>query len=205
MKQQLIVIHGGDTFDSYEEYLESLKSFELDFERSKVKKWKKTLSEKLGNDFDVISPEMPNELNAKYLEWRIWFEKYIPHLNDGVILLGHSLGAIFIAKFLSENVLLKKIHATLLVAPPFDDIGHDYSLSDFTLPEDMSKFEQQAGKITIYHSKDDSVVPYADAKKYKKKIPSIELKTFSDQGHFSQEKFPEIIKDIQALFTAVTS
>lgn len=196
MKQQLIVIHGGDTFDTYDEYLESLKTSELDFERSKNKKWKKTLGDKLGNDFDVISPEMPNGLNAKYLEWRIWFEKYIPHLNDDVVLLGHSLGAIFIAKFLSENIFPKKIRATLLVAPPFDDKNHGYSLSDFVLPEDMSKFEQQAGKITIYHSKDDPVVPYTDAEKYKKKIPSIELKTFSDQGHFSQEQFPEIVDDI---------
>lgn len=199
MNHQLIVIHGGDTFDSYEEYIKSLKSFELDFERSKVKKWKKSLSEKLGNDFDVISPEMPNGLNAKYLEWKIWFEKYIPHIKDDVILLGHSLGAIFIAKFLSENLLPKKILATLLVAPPFDDKDCDYSLSDFALPDDMSKFEQQAGKITIYHSTDDPVVPYADAEKYKKKIQSIELKTFSDRGHFSQEVFPEIVDDILTL------
>lgn len=199
MKQQLIVIHGGDTFDTYDEYLKFLKSIELDFEGTKIKKWKKTLSEKLGNDFDVISPEMPNGLNAKYLEWKIWFEKYIPHLNDEIILVGHSLGGIFVAKFLSENVFPKRIRATFLVAAPFDDKDCDYSLSDFALPDDMSKFEQQAGKITIYHSKDDPVVPYIDAEKYKKKIPSIELKTFSDQGHFSQKEFPEIVNDILSI------
>ncbi len=199
MKQQLIVIHGGETFDTYDEYLKFLKSTEVDFDGEKIKKWKKTLGEKLGDNFDVISPQMPNGLNAKYLEWKIWFEKYIPYLNDGMILLGHSLGAIFIAKFLSENILPKKILATLLVAPPFDDKDYNYSLADFALPEDMTKFEQQAGKITIYHSKDDPVVPYADAEKYKNKIPSIELITFSDRGHFSQEVFPEIVDDIITL------
>ena len=43
--------------------------------------------------------------NARYEEWKIWFERMIPFLNDNVILVGHSLGGIFFVKYLSENLL----------------------------------------------------------------------------------------------------
>ncbi|MDD4830994.1 MAG: hypothetical protein PHR31_02545, partial [Candidatus Pacebacteria bacterium] len=99
MKKQIVAIHGGETFDTYEEYLSFLKNLEIDFERikSKEKSWKKNLGKKLGNDFEVILPEMPNALNAKYIEWEIMFGKLIPFLEEEIILIGHSLGGIFLA------------------------------------------------------------------------------------------------------------
>lgn len=61
MKTQVIVIHGGDTFETYEEYLTSLKEFEVDLNYFKKSGWKNFLQEKLGNDFEVIAPKMPND------------------------------------------------------------------------------------------------------------------------------------------------
>lgn len=31
MKKQIVIIHGGDTFDTYEEYFEFLKNRQIDF------------------------------------------------------------------------------------------------------------------------------------------------------------------------------
>src|SRR3989344_3659970 len=105
MKTQIVVIHGGDTFDTYEQYLSFLKNYKIDFERFRENKkdWKATLAEKLGENYEVISHSMPNKRNAKYIEWKIWFEKFIPFLNPEVILVGHSLGGAFLAKYFSEN------------------------------------------------------------------------------------------------------
>ena len=64
---------------------------------------------------------MPLQDNAKYEEWKILFERYIPHLKDNVILMGNSLGGIFLAKYLSENKFPKKILSTYLTCPPFDN------------------------------------------------------------------------------------
>ncbi len=201
MKKQIIVIHGGDTFDSYEEYLKFLKDFQIDFEEYRIGKigWKKTLRERLGDDFEVIAPDMPNKINAKYSEWKIWFEKFIPHFNQGVILVGHSLGGTFLAKYLSENNFPKKILATFLIAPAYDDEHSDYSMADFILPESLSRFERQGGKIFIYGSEDDPVVQSIDFEKYENKLKGAIMKKFTDRQHFNQEELPEIIEDIKSL------
>ena len=103
MKQQILVIHGGDTFDTYKDYLSFLKNREISLDRLRLKRdWKDILSEKLGENFDVLSPRMPNGTNARYKEWKIWFERVIPFIDKGVIFIGHSLGGIFLAKYLSR-------------------------------------------------------------------------------------------------------
>ena len=75
MKRQIILIHGGNTYDSYEQYIATLKKIKLDFKRALSGiGWRGSLQEELGKKFEVIAPRMPNSLNAKYLEWDIWFK-----------------------------------------------------------------------------------------------------------------------------------
>ncbi len=202
MKKQVIVIHGGDTFRNHEEYISFLKNFEIDaeyFDGLKKKGWKPTLDDRLGNDYEVVAPQMPCKGNAKYVEWKIWFDKLAPFFKDGIILVGHSMGGIFLAKYLSENKLPVKIAAVFIVAAPYDEEDSESSLADFILPKSLKPFSEQAEKIFIYHSKDDSTVPYKNSEKYKKALPRANLFSFEDRGHFNQEELPEIVRDIKNL------
>lgn len=201
MKKQIVIIHGGDTFDTYEEYLSGLKNWQIDFEeyRSGKTGWKSNLGKDLGSEYEAIMPNMPSKFNAKYLEWKIWFEKFIPFLEQEVIFVGHSLGGIFLAKYLSENSYPKKIVAVFLIAAPFNTENTDFSLADFTLPESLALLEKQAGKIFLYHSKDDPVVPFSAFENYKKALASAEARIFGDRGHFNQENFPELIEALLKL------
>jgi len=52
----------------YEKYLSFLRDFEIDMKYFRKKGWKNFLQEKLGDDFEIIAPRMPNQQNAKYLE-----------------------------------------------------------------------------------------------------------------------------------------
>jgi len=198
MKKQIVIIHGGTTFDTYEEYMTYLNSCEVTLENINKKDWKDFLSSKLP-EFEIIYPKMPNAKNARYQEWKIWFEKLFPFLNDGVILVGHSLGGIFLVKYLSENNFPKKIKSVHLVAAPYDTEHCKESLADFALPKNLANFTKQTRKIFLYQSKDDTVVPYIDVEKYKRDIPNATLEIFEDRGHFLQEDFPELIKDIKNL------
>lgn len=144
-------------------------------------------------------PDMPNDFNSKYREWKIWFQKFIPHLDSKIVLIGHSLGGVFLAKYLSENKFSKRIIATFLVAAPFDDKNSEYQLAGFTLPESLKKFENQSRKIFLYHSKNDPIVPFKDFEKYKDALKSAELRVFKNRGHFNQENFPELVKDVRKL------
>ena len=203
--KQIFLIHGGDTFETYGDYLKYLVNYPLDLEKFKKlglrkKKWEDKLGERLGEDFQIIRPEMPSKRNAKYTEWKIWFEKFIPFVNDEVILVGGSLGGIFLAKYLAENNFPKKIKAIFFLAAPFSDNLPEYRLFSFTLPKNMERIMSQSKNIFLYHSKDDNVVPFEDQEKYKKVLPSAAMKVFEDKGHFNVEEFPELVEDIKKLW-----
>jgi len=97
--QQVVFIHGGTTFYEYKDYLNYLRSKPVrisDLTRQRL--WFNRLQEDLGDDFQVLAPVMPNGTNAKYDEWAIWFGRIAEVVEDNVILVGHSMGGIFLAK-----------------------------------------------------------------------------------------------------------
>lgn len=195
MKRQIVVIGGGTSFDTHDDYIAFLKTRDVDAETMKYRNdWKASLDKKLGDAYEVLVPNMPNKTNARYDEWCIWFDRCIPFLHDGVILIGHSLGGIFLAKYLSERTFPLTIRATLLVAPPFDS----ESLT-FTLPESLERFATQGGDIILLYSKDDPIVSYEERTLYQAAIPKARLMAFEDKGHFVAEEFPELVDCITAL------
>ncbi len=203
MPQQILVIHGGDAFDTYGEYLRNLELKTAYLDRMKVGGWKTWLQRNLGAVVDVYNPTMPNAANARYAEWKIWFEKILKLMNNDVILIGHSLGGIFLTKYLSENQVDKRIRATFLVAAPFV-VLEDYELSDFILPRDLELLRKQGGNIFLYHSKDDVVVPYSNVESYQQALPEATIRSFSDRGHFNDDRFVEIEDDIRSVSESVS-
>lgn len=177
-----------------------LKRYQIDLSQYILGRgdWKSRLGEQLGEGYEIVKPEIPCRWNAKYPEWQIWFEKFIPYLNDGVILIGHSLGGTFLAKYLAENKFPKRIKGVFLVAAPFDDTP-DEALVDFSLPKSLKGLENQAEKTFLYHSSDDPVVPFSHLAKYAIGINNAMIKEFTDRGHFNQEEFPELLEDIKNL------
>ena len=200
MKKQVVVIHGGDAFDTYQEYVSFLKRWNIDFTDYQNPRtgWKKTLGKALGTRYEVITPDMPNKINAKYAEWKIWFEKFVPHLRSGVVLVGHSLGGIFLAKYLSKNSFPKKIKATFLVAAP-SNAPKRHPLADFVLKKSLAKFAVQGGSIVLYHSTDDQIVPLSNVQHYQKALPNAKVVIFKNRGHFNQKTFPELVRAIKKL------
>ena len=204
MKQQVFYIHGGESYSTYDAFLTRLKTSEIcDLPSTRpAKKWTSCLADDLGEAYEVFMPAMPNKQNAKYEEWRIWFERHLPHLRDGVILIGFSLGAMFLAKYLSENTVTFKIKALyLLAAAVGDDDDSDLAdCGDFTLSlPALPVLSERVGQIFIFHSTDDFVVPYKEALKLQAAIPGAKLVTFTDKNHFLVEELPELIQHIQAL------
>lgn len=197
MKKQIIFIHGGDSFDSYGDYLDNLKNSNPSIEWFIYrKKWIDNLYRKLSEEFEVFAPHMPNKQNANYLEWKIWFEKMIPFIEDGVILIGHSQGGIFLAKYLSENVYPRKLKSVILVAPPHSETPE---IGSFKLERPLENIFKQCQNIHLFQSTDDPVVPASEAQIYKDELPEINLHIFEDRQHFNQESFPELtelIRDI---------
>ncbi len=197
-KRQILMIHGGNTFNNREDFLNHLKESDVSLE--KRKSWSREyLDEELGEEFDIIRPRMPLKENADYEAWKIWFEKHVELLNDNAILVGNSLGGIFLARYLSENEFPKKIASTILVCPPFDDSlpGEDLT-NGFELGEDITLLEKNSGELWLLFSSDDEIVPPSQAEKYKEKLNDANIRIYDGKnGHFIVEEFPEIIEIIR--------
>jgi predicted alpha/beta hydrolase family esterase len=198
-KTQIFIIHGGMTFENKRNYMNFLRTREVSTKRKVY--WTDTyLDENLGKYFEIIRPRMPLQDNAKYEEWKIHFERFIPYIKNNVILIGSSLGGIFLAKYLSENRFPRKILSLYLVCPPFDNTTIRETLAGgFKLKSNLSMINKNSNKIYLLFSKDDDVIPISHAKKYEKRLKNANIIIYkSKNGHFNVSEFPEIVKMIKA-------
>lgn len=200
-KHQILIIGWGETFDTTQEYLDFLQSYEFDL-WEKHKSWKSWLLSWLSDDFDWIRVNMPDTQNAYYPAWKIWFEKYFAYFGDNkLIIIWHSLGGIFLAKYLSENQLPRSIDSLHLISAPLYD--NDWttweSIASFSFDSNtLSSINNNVKDIHLWHSRDDTVVPYEHSMKYHTNLTWSILHTFEDRWHFSgQSHFVELFLEIQ--------
>lgn len=186
---KVIVVGGGEIFNTYSDYIAWLKKLKL---RDSSPSWKSNLATNFAKyNVNVIKTFMPNTFNAKYLEWKITFDKYINQCDTQTTLIGHSLGAMFLLKYLNENsVIENQVISVHLVAPQFED-AFTFTTSTKQLPN--------SNKYYFYQSKDDDLVTYENSTT--KKIQELGLtknniRLYSQRGHFLGQQFPEIIEDI---------
>jgi predicted alpha/beta hydrolase family esterase len=194
--KQLLIIHGGDSFSTYEAYRQYLDQKQPDYYKlTHNLRWKEQLGSQL-EEFDVLYPTMPNSANAVYDEWVVYFSKIIPLLKDDFQLLGHSLGAMFLAKYLNDHPLERPANKLILVSggysEPAGELGSFIVTSTKNLP-------QSAHEVHLIHSTDDPVVPFSELAKFQADLPDAISHIFEDRGHFTEETFPEIIDIIKSV------
>ena len=202
-KQQVFFIHGGSAYSEYDNFLNGLRNKALWSPTGEVsKKWSLTLREDLGGEYELFALQMPNKQNAKYEEWKIWFERHFVYMHDDVVLLGWSLGGMFLTKYLIENEVSNRVKKLLLIASVWGggslniEGGEDCGDFEYDI-EKVDGLAQKVETIVIMYSKDDFVVPYEHALKYKEALPEAELVTFEDKNHFLITEFPELIEMIK--------
>jgi uncharacterized protein len=198
-KIQVLLVHGGMTFKNERDYLYYLKTKKVTTKK-KIYWAGDYLEKSLGKRFEIISPRMPLQDYAKYRDWKIFFERYLYLLKGRYILIGSSLGGIFLAKYLSENKLRKKALSVYLVCPPFDNsLPVEDLVGGFKLKSDLSLVEKNCKNLHLLFSKDDDVVPTSHADKYRQKLKRAHIVVYKSKGgHFNIAKFPEIVKMIFA-------
>jgi predicted alpha/beta hydrolase family esterase len=179
-------------------YLEALRTKEVDLERLRPRiSWLSTLDTALGKGFDVFTPRMPSGDNAQYSQWESWFSRIMVALDRPLILVGHSLGAMFLVKYLSEQEKVHDIQGLLLVAGRYDDPECTDPHTSFTLRGDVSTLTKKADRVVFFHSTDDPVVPYESFERFRAIVPDADFLAFEGRGHFLDSTFPELISVIK--------
>ncbi len=196
-KPQIIYIHGGDSFDTNEQFYNFLRSCTFDPYKPELQTWRKWLQEELAESHDFIYMSMPNKFDADYQAWAIWFEKLLPYLRDGVTLLGYSLGGGFLLRYLSENKLPVTVAKVHLVAPVVDDKDCE-GVGGFKINLDTwTGFKTEPTALHLWQSSDDPYVPIHHSERFVEKYPKTILYRFIDRGHFFQPEFPEILEQLR--------
>ena len=199
--QQVLFIGWWNVYPTREDFIEELKKWEYNpFEIKK--KWKNSLQEKLWENYQVAILDMPNKNIALYKEWKIQFEKIFSYLDWDQIIIAHSLGTIFILKYLTENKFPKRIKQLHLVSALIDnkDLPPEESyLGDFVFDiKRIPEIQDICASIFLYHSKDDICVPFSQWERLYKILCSARFEVFKDRWHMNMPEFPELIQNVKS-------
>lgn len=179
-KRQVLFIHGGGE-DGY----------------GADAKLAASLQEGLGATYNVRYPQMPDE-DALDFGWGKQIGKEIAAIKGKVILVGHSLGASLLLKYLSENEVKKRIGGIFLISTPFWSGNEDWQ-QGLKLHEDFPDKLPKHVPIFLYHCKDDEEVPFAHLAFYAQKLPQATVREIASGGHQLNNDLALVAKDIKSL------
>lgn len=152
-------------------------------------------SELLQKGYVVNNPEAKEPYSPRY---DLWLDAVSGlNIDFETTLVGHSAGAGFWLRYLSENPTLNP-EKLILVAPWIDRSKYP-DFFDFQIDEDLQ--HRVLGAISIFNSLDDSAKVHNTVAEIQAKIPSASRYDYTDKGHFTissmgTNKFPELLAEI---------
>lgn len=156
------------------------------------------LREGLDPTSTLLAPHMPSPDNPTYASWKQAIDGLIPTLPEEVVLIGHSLGGSILLKYLSEEAFAPRIVGMVLIATPYWG-EQDWDVSEYMLREDFLTGLPAVGRLYLYQSDDDDVVPPQHVDRYAQKLPTATVRTPAGMGHVFAKPCPVLIRDIQGL------
>ena len=146
---------------------------------------KKELEKK---DCHVFIPQFPDPRENNQLEdWLKVLKQYEKHIGEQSILVGHSLGGLFLLRVLER--LDHPVSAAFFVAAPvgvrpilYYDSDEKFSGFEF----DWEKIRKGARHFKVYHSDNDPYVSLGNGKEISKQL-GVDLTFISNAGHLNAE------------------
>lgn len=157
-----------------------------------------SLRQELGAAYDVRYPQLLSDETVPDFGWPQQIGKEISLINSPVILVGHSLGASMLLKYLSESQVNNRITGIFLISTPFWSGEEDW-VQGLRLQEDFAGKLPKDVPIFLYHSRDDEVVPFGHLGLYKDQLPQATFREFDGRGHQFDNDLTEVAQDIKSL------
>ncbi len=186
-----IIIHGRPTKEEY---------YALEYPSCSNAHWLPWLQNQLlANDIKADTPEMPHAYHPSWDVWCAEFERF--DVTSETILVGHSCGAGFLIRWLSErsDVSVAKL---ILVAPylaPSDGVIHkpiDTDFFEFQIDPDLT---DRCDEMVIFNSTNDDLDIHQSVKMIQSQINNATYCEFENMGHFCEgdlntQAFPDLLK-----------
>jgi predicted alpha/beta hydrolase family esterase len=157
-----------------------------------------SLKRELGSGYEIRYPRMPNEADPSYTLWKTALAEEIAGLDDGAIVMGHSIGGTILINALAQTPPERKLAGIFLIAAPFvgaggwpsDDIGPTADL-DARLPPKTPIF--------LYYGSEDDTVPFAHVDLYAGAIGGAIVHRLPGRNHQLNDDLAEVAAAVRAL------
>ena len=182
MKKQVLFIQGGGAW-VHDEWDNKLVD---------------SLRRELGPGYDVRYPRMPDEADPSYTIWKAALAREIADLDDGAIVIGHSVGGTILINALAEASPNRKIAGVLLIAAPFVGAG-GWPSEDIKPTADLGARLPPKTPIYLYHGSKDDTVPLAHVGLYEEAIPGAIVHRLYGRNHQLNDDLAEVAAGVRAL------
>jgi len=157
-----------------------------------------SLRHELGPNYDVRYPRMPNEADPSYTVWKAALAEEIAGLDDGAILIGHSVGGTILINALAETPPNRKLAGIFLIAAPFVGPG-GWPSEDITPTANLGARLPPKTPIYLYHGSKDDTAPFAHVDLYEGAIPGAIVHRLHGRNHQLNDDLAEVAAGVRAL------
>ena len=156
------------------------------------------LGQALGSGYTIRYPRMPDEGDPRYARWKAALRREIDALDEGALLVGHSIGATVLVHSLAEDPPARAPAGLFLLSTPF--IGEGGWPSDEIRPRpDLGARLPTGTRVYLYQGEADDTVPVCHIDLYAKAIPQAVVRRLSGRDHQLNDDMSEVAADILAL------
>ncbi|KPJ85057.1 hypothetical protein AMJ57_04480 [Parcubacteria bacterium SG8_24] len=146
----------------------------------------------------VLVPELPNPLRPDFKDWLKAVEPAARRWNRSSVVIGHSLGGVLALRAL-ERFTDRKVRGIITVATPFASTVRVKELLNFFDREiGWWKLSRKADNFTFIQAKNDPVVPYDHALRYKEALDG-KLVLVERGSHFIGRSAEPVWKELRSL------
>jgi predicted alpha/beta hydrolase family esterase len=186
--KNVIIIHGRPSKEVY---------YSDKFPTSANFAWLPWLKKQLMiRDIKADTPEMPHAYEPDYVVWSKEFERFDITINT--TLVGHSAGAGFIIRWLSERPFIT-VQKIILIAPSIN--SNTESLSEFYNFALDKKLAERCEVLLIVSDNDDAHIQKS-VEKIQEFIKNTRIIVLPGYGHFipghmnGSSEFPELLQEV---------
>ncbi len=158
-----------------------------------------SLERALGAGYTIRYPRMPDEADPDPAAWRRTIARELSRLSDGVILVGHSVGAAILLDYLSDGTTERRIAGVFLIATPF--LGDGGWPSGELRPTRQVAIELLDGAppLHLYQGRDDETVPVSHIEMFATAFPNATIHRLEGRNHQLNDDLTEVAHDITLL------
>ena len=155
----------------------------------------RSLSRELGDAYQVRYPRMPDEDEPNYAGWTATIRQEMDALDDGAVVVGHSVGGTILVNALAERPPPRELRAIVLIGAPFVGAG-GWPGDEFELPHDLGRKLPQGVQVRVFHGLQDQTAPPLHTDLFANAIPQAQLHRLPGRDHQLDNDLSEVAESL---------